>query len=197
MSVDRSNTRRRLYEAPEASDGAFEPEVLPPVMREPPPAGTMHNDVDSLEKLRLVRAKAIVVKHTLGSTGVGVLPFAIGSSLICGGIQIRMIRNLCRCYKVKFSKNAATAALTVTLGVVASVEAVNIAGKVAFMLLPGWARVLKMVASVAVANGTTYLIGRIFVYHFEMGGSLFDLDADKTCAIITKLKMQEDVVFTS
>ncbi len=195
MTTGTERTRRRLYESPAEPADTIEPEVLPPLRRESPPSGTMYDKTDTIEKLRMRGAKAIIRKHTLGSTAVGFFPFGIGTSVVCGGLQVSMIRQLCRCYNVKFSKNAAVTAVSVALGVFASAEIVHLAGRIAMMFIPAWARVLRLVSSVAASNSTTFLLGRIFVYHFEMGGSLFDLDAEKTRNIVDKLKIQSEAVF--
>ncbi len=191
--LTQERSRRRMYEMNDKPEGILEPEVLPPLMREPLPSAEWPGVGETIQSLRLKKANIIVAKHTFSASFAGILPLGIGTSLICGAIQIRMIRELCNCYKVKFSKHSGTTALSVILGVVASSALVNFAGRAAMVLVPGWSGLLTMATSVAAANGTTYLIGRIFVFHFELGGSLFDLDVDKARKIVNELKTNGEI----
>jgi uncharacterized protein (DUF697 family) len=53
-------------------------------------------------------------------------------------------------------------------------------------IVPGLGCVAGAVALPVVAGASTYALGRVFVQHYESGGSLIDLDREKAKAYFAK-----------
>ena len=188
-----TRTRRRLYEAPGASAvEPLAPEVLPPVCREVPLEVDRNVRPETEEQARTNRALAIVRKYTAWSAGVDVLPLGwLGNGALCGAVNVRMIRELCACYGREFRQELAVTAAAAAAGGIVNAGIIGFVGRGLVDLVPG-AGLVRLVTSAASSGSVTYLTGRMFVYHFELGGTLFGLDAGKTRAMLLKLKEQDE-----
>jgi len=132
---------------------------------------------------RLAAAEKIVKKNTYCAAGIGCVPLPFVDLVGIGGFQAMMIKELSNLYGVKFHdhlvRNLVTALLgtlsarTITAGIVGS----------AFKFIPGIGAVIgSLLAVPAVAGAVTYAIGRVFIKHFEEGGTLLDLNVEKSKA---------------
>ena len=121
------------------------------------------------------QASAIVRKHMYGSIASGILPIPILDIGILTAIQLRMVRNLAKLYEVDFAEQRAKAIISsfAGLGIAAT------AGGVLRMLLPGAARALFGIGSLAVPAAATYAVGQLFIKHFESGGTIWTFDEAK------------------
>ncbi len=91
------------------------------------------------------------------------------------GTQIDLIYRLSRIYDVDFSTQAARGVIASLLG--SGVAMQPRAGEGGLKLLPGIGAAATFFASPALAAATTYAVGRVFVQHFETGGTLLTFDA--------------------
>ena len=126
---------------------------------------------------RLARAETLVKDHMLMSAAVGLIP-APGFDILAGvGIQVALVKRLTHLYGVKFSDNAARGIIMSLLG---GIGAGALAGGLflsAVKLVPG-AGTLFGVASMPIAiSAVTYAVGKVFIAHLEMGGTLADFNA--------------------
>jgi uncharacterized protein (DUF697 family) len=132
---------------------------------------------------RLAAAEKIVKKNTYCAAGIGCVPIPLVDLVGIGGFQAVMIKELSSLYGVKFNdhlvRNLVSALIgtlsvrTITAGIVGS----------AFKFIPGIGAVIgSLLAVPAVAGAVTYAIGRVFIKHFEEGGTLLDLNVEKSKA---------------
>ena len=131
---------------------------------------------------RLAASQKIVKRNTYIAAGVAavpVLPPGVDLAAL-GGVQVLMIKQLSDLYRVPFKENVArnlVAALVATLS--SRVLAAGVVGSM-FKVLPGFGAVIGgLLALPAVSGAVTYALGKVFVKHFEEGGTLLDLDVNK------------------
>lgn len=91
-------------------------------------------------------------------------------------VHLTMIEELTREYGIKFRPHLAKAILASTLSGYAAyhVDAFVTASVAKF--IPGLGSFFAMVTLPSIAGGLTYALGRVFIRHFEQGGSLLDFD---------------------
>ena len=92
-----------------------------------------------------------------------------------------MISDLAKQYGQKFSRDSGKAVLGSLLG--GTVPAV--AGPVAASALKGLPVIGQAVGAAAmpgVAGASTYAVGKVFIQHFESGGTMLDFDPDRVRA---------------
>ena len=127
---------------------------------------------------RELLAQAIVDKHMWLSMGIGFLPVPLLDIAGVTAVQLRMLQQLALHYDVPFSRHlgkeligallgsAVPAALTVTVG--SAVKAIPVVGTV-----------MGGLSMPLFAGAATYAIGKVFIQHFETGGTMLDFDPAK------------------
>jgi uncharacterized protein (DUF697 family) len=128
---------------------------------------------------RQERAEAIVRRNIYWAVGAGAIPVPFLDFAAVTGVQIKMLKQLSAEYDVPFMenkvKNIVGSLISATLSVGTGTAVVFSVLK--FIPIVGTA---AGVVSVSIAAGAiTYATGRIFIQHFESGGTFLDFDAKK------------------
>lgn len=131
----------------------------------PPPAAVSRADA----------AMAIVRRHVPWSAGAGIIPLPGVDLAALIAVQLRMLARIADLYGVPFREQAAKSLLASTLG--AALPG-SLAGGVAsaFKAVPVLGTLAGIATLPALGAAATYAVGRVFVTHFESGGTLLDLD---------------------
>jgi len=119
---------------------------------------------------RQPHADRIINYYLWWSGGVGLLPFPVIDTLGVMTIQVVMLRKLCELYETPFSQQWGKGLISALLGGVtpAYVKA-----------WPGFGSLIGMITSPACNVAATYAVGKVFVQHFESGGTLLTFDPVK------------------
>ncbi len=124
---------------------------------------------------RAAEAESVIKKNMLYSMGVGLIPIPLVDFAGVTAVQLNMINDLCRIYGSDFSRDRAKSVVGALVG---GLVPVGIAGGVAsaVKLIPfvGWT--LGALSMPLVAGASTYAIGKVFVQHFESGGTFLTFD---------------------
>lgn len=127
------------------------------------------------------KAQQLIRNHLLMAMGVGLIPFAFVDLAAVTGVQFKLIKSLADLYEpnVHFSDQkvyAAVGALTSGVGVSWAVRPTLLS---ALKLIPYVGSFAGMATLPLVAGASTYALGKVFVQHFETGGTLLTFDAEK------------------
>ena len=146
-------------------------------MNQQAPATTGPTLADQAE--RLARAETLVKDHMLMSAAAGLIP-APALDLLAGiGIQLALLKRLTTLYDVPFSENAGRGVIMTLLGGVGT-EAIGVGLFIsAVKLVPGLGTLFGVASMPIAMTAVTYALGKIFVAHLELGGTLADFDARK------------------
>ena len=131
--------------------------------------------VDELE-LRVAQATEIVKRNMLWSAGAGVLPVPMLELVAITAVEVKLIKELAEHYKLPFRNDLAKAAV---LSLVGSLGSVTLGKMIAFSsmrAIPVFGQLLALVAVPGMAAAITYAIGKVFIAHFEAGGTLLDFN---------------------
>lgn len=140
---------------------SFSSEVIPPITAEE----------------RLVAADAIVRRNVLWAFGAGILPLPLFDMLAVTAVQIKTIKQLSDLYGVTFREDLAKKLVASLLtGVVGVGVGVTLAASFSKMI-PFLGTALGVMTMPLVVGAMTYATGKVFVMHFEAGGTLLDFDA--------------------
>jgi uncharacterized protein (DUF697 family) len=160
-------TRRRVYEqASAAPDAAAETAVMNPPREER--IALLAQGAKQQEALRLVR------RYMLFSAGAGLAPIPCFDMLAVTLLQLRMLKKLCALYGLNYSKERAKSLVTALIG---GTYAGLIAGSIG-RLIP-IVGLVSLAAIPAASGALTYAVGRVFIQHFESGGTFLDFDPAK------------------
>jgi uncharacterized protein (DUF697 family) len=127
-------------------------------------------------------AMDLVRRMSYWSAGAGAIPLPVIDVAAVIGVQVKMLRDLARLYNVPFDEVRAKSVIGALIGGVLPFHAAaGVAGLFGVLAKswPGFGTLAGGLALLAAAGAATYALGKVFVEHFESGGTLLDFDADK------------------
>ncbi len=129
--------------------------------------------VEEIDKL--VESSRIIKNRVIASVGLGLIPIPLVDVVGLGSIQLEMVARLAKLYDVPFRKNVGKSIIASLLGGVLPVSMTP----AVFSLLKavpvvGWTTGALTMS--VLGGGATYAIGKVFVKHFEAGGTLLNFD---------------------
>ncbi len=122
------------------------------------------------------KARSIVSRNVLWAAGVGLFPIPIVDFVGLTAVQLKMVHELAEVYGRSFRSDVGKAIIA---GLVASLGAPSLAVGTAGAILrsiPFIGPTLGFFALPGFSAGFTYAIGRVFIQHFETGGTMLDFD---------------------
>ena len=116
--------------------------------------------------------------HIIGSLGVGLIPVPVVDLVALTGIQINMLRNLAKAYKIPFSQDRVKSIIASLIG---GGIPVSFTGALASAMkaIPVIGQTTGVLAMPILAGATTYAVGKVFIQHFASGGTFLNFDPDK------------------
>lgn len=157
-------TRRRLYEAPEGVEAGSPPD-------EPRGGEEAAVSPETGEALGIVR------RHMAWSMGIGLLPLPLIDMAAILVVQSRMLRQLARLYAVDYTGERGRVFASSLLGTVLPISVVGSFGGL-IRLIPVIGHAARVMMLPAMAGAATYALGRVFIQHFALGGTMLDFDPD-------------------
>jgi uncharacterized protein (DUF697 family) len=127
---------------------------------------------------REIQARRIVKTHTWVATGVGLIPLPFVDLVGVTAVQLRMLHELTKLYGVPFSRDLGKELIGALLGSVVPMSLTATGGSAAKMITVGGFLVGGLSTSLLV-GAATYATGKVFIQHFESGGTLLDFEPAK------------------
>lgn len=125
---------------------------------------------------RLVRAGSIVNRNMLWAAGGGLIPVPVADFIAITAVQMKMLKELSDLYGVKFTEGLAKKSVGALLSGIGGAGLGGVVGFSLAKLLPGLGTLFGVATIPAFASGFTYATGKVFVMHFESGGTFLDFD---------------------
>jgi uncharacterized protein (DUF697 family) len=124
---------------------------------------------------RLARNEALLRKHAIGAVAIGLIPMPGVDFVALTALQLNLLRKLSAEYGVPFTEDIGKKAVG---SLVASYTPVALAMPVASLLkaVPILGQALGGLAMSAVSGASTYAVGKVFIQHFESGGTFLNFD---------------------
>jgi len=127
----------------------------------------------------LEEAEEIIKRYMLASLGVGFIPLPLLDVAALTAVQLALLSRLASLYGVDFSHERGKSVIaslvgggTSTLASVASCRFI-----VKLVSVPVW--LVGATSMSLFAGASTYAIGRVFVQHFDSGGTFLTFDTDR------------------
>ncbi|MDG2480088.1 MAG: DUF697 domain-containing protein [Alphaproteobacteria bacterium] len=136
-------------------------------------------DADVIELSRADEASAIVKRMSAWGAGAGLIPMPLVDFAAIVTVQVMMINKLSHLYDIPFSEHKVKNTVAVLIGAVlpkglaagtigSFIKGIPVVGQLAgILVMPGF------------AAAVTWAMGRVFIQHFETGGTLLDFNAEK------------------
>ena len=128
---------------------------------------------------RVGRADAIIRRNVLWALGAGLVPVPIADMAAVAGIQVKMLAELSELYDLSFREDIAKKLIGSLLTGVLGVGAGAVIGASLGKLIPFVGTAFGIVTVPVISGAFTRALGKVFVMHFETGGTLLDFDPHK------------------
>lgn len=135
---------------------------------------------------RTERAEVKVKKHMMASLTVGLVPLPVVDIAALGALQLHMLAQVSKLYEVDFSKELGRSAIASLLGGGTTVLASTTSVRHVLKLITVNTWLVSAVSTGMFAGASTYAIGRVFIQHFDSGGTLLTFDPQKVRAYYTQ-----------
>ena len=130
-------------------------------------------------------AQKVVNKYSMGAAGLSIVTLPGLELGLLGALQLKMVHSLTKRYGQKFSANAVR-------GIIGSLAGMVAVSHLKSSTLARFLRAVPVVGfigsySVTIYNAAlTYAIGKVFIHHFEAGGTVLTLNAKKIKGVFEK-----------
>lgn len=166
MTYKVSRERTRLYEA-SIEDKAEPIAAAAPVGSD---GRTEHRAPDAVGS-RQTKALRMTRKYSAIATGAGFLIPTPGFDFFAvSGIQTLMLNRIAKVYSVPFTADLGKAFIATLVGALPSAKGT------ALKFLPGVGHLIGGVTVGSLAGASTYAVGKVFIQHFETGGTFLTFD---------------------
>jgi uncharacterized protein (DUF697 family) len=129
----------------------------------------------SEETEREKHADTIIRNHIIWSMGAGLIPVPIVDFFAVSGIQLDMIRQLCKLYDQDFKETQGKAIITSLTGS----GLARMGAKAMIKFIPGIGSIIGGVTMAVLSGASSFALGEVFKKHFETGGTFLDFDVDR------------------
>lgn len=121
---------------------------------------------------KVQQANAVILKRTLYAAGAGLVPVPIVDAAALLGVQMYMARDIADIYEVEFSEQRVKSLISALVGDIAAVSI--------FKIFPFLNAILGGVSGAVMGASVTYALGKVFLKHFEEGGTFLNFDPVKS-----------------
>ena len=125
------------------------------------------------------RAEAVVRNYMMWTGAAGIIPMPIVDMAAITAIQLAMLNKIGDIYDQKFSKNWAKSVIGTLVGSYTSVSLGRGIGMNLVKSIPFVGSLATMLIVPGFAAASTYALGKVFIAHFESGGTLLDFNPHK------------------
>lgn len=115
------------------------------------------------------KADKAIRNYTIAATGSGIIPIPVVSATAITGIQVMLIKELCRLYNIPFTKKRMNVIINSVIG-----SMVTRLLALATVAIPGVSAPMKGLSGGAIAGIYTATVGEFYKVHFQNGGTLKD-----------------------
>jgi len=123
-------------------------------------------------------AQKSVRRHVIYAMAGGLVPVPVMDVAAITAVQLKLLTNLAETYEVPFETTSVKNVLGSLVGGVAGVSA-GLWGASILKSIPVVGSAAGMVTVPIFAGASTYAVGKVFIRHFESGGTFLTFDANK------------------
>ncbi|MFK7829709.1 MAG: YcjF family protein [Congregibacter sp.] len=124
-------------------------------------------------------AAKIIASSVKWSAAAAVIPVPFLDLAALGAVQVKMVRSLATAYDKDPNSQSLQGVISALLGtLVPTVASGALVGPSLKWAMPGVGSLLGSVSIAAFGSASTYAIGKVFVKHFDNGGTLDDFSAE-------------------
>ncbi len=134
------------------------------------------------EEDRLTQAGKVIRNYSLGNVAMGAIPLPLVDLAGMTAVQLKMLHSLSKLYDVPFSKDLAKSAVSSLLGSSLPLHFAGPASASLAKFIPFIGQGLAYATLPVFSGASTYAVGKVFVQHFESGGTFLTFDPEQVRA---------------
>ncbi|MCP4117658.1 MAG: DUF697 domain-containing protein [Desulfobacteraceae bacterium] len=129
------------------------------------------------EAERKEKIQSLIRNHMLAAMGIGLIPMPVVDFVALTGVQLDLLNKMSKAYGVTFSEERGKMIIS---SLVSSVLPLPLTGYAISFLkaIPLIGQTIGALTMPMFAGGLTYALGKVFVQHFESGGTFLNFDPD-------------------
>lgn len=140
-----------------------------------------------------VSAQNVIKTHMVAGMALGLLPAPLFDIAALSGVQLNLLRTLCKHYQVAFDEQRGRGMVSALAS--GSLPVLTVLGLSSFAkLIPGIGTIGGGISMTVLAGATIYATGQVFIRHFEAGGTLQNFDS-KHWQMFFKQQLEEGKTF--
>jgi uncharacterized protein (DUF697 family) len=133
---------------------------------------------DSDKDKRAHAAHHLVLKYTLGSTAIAAIPIPFVDLAAIMAAQLKMLHSISQQYAVPFSQDIVKSLVTTLIsGTISATTTASFSSLIKSVPVVG--SIAGFLSSATLYSATTYALGKIFIQHFESGGTFLDFEPEQ------------------
>jgi uncharacterized protein (DUF697 family) len=132
---------------------------------------------DQVEVNQLDKAHAMAKNYVYGSMGLGLIPIPLVDFAAISLTQLKMVHSLADHYEISFSKDVGKSIIASLIGGVLP-NSLGLALSSLTKSIPVLGTVLGATGVSLFAGASTYALSRVFIQHFESGGTFLDFNPE-------------------
>ena len=169
-----NRTRRRLYEAlPEEELKNIEKNISGLSSET---SAKEHGIKTSASKQS--EANKIIKKYILYSMGLGLIPIPVADLIFIMSLQLKMLYDISKIYEIEFS---ASGGKSIISSLISGITIYSVGDRTIGSLvkaIPGLGTILGITVVPAASGAATYALGKVFIQHYESGGTFLNFDPE-------------------
>jgi uncharacterized protein (DUF697 family) len=132
--------------------------------------------VENADHSKLGLSTDLVKKYMWWSMGAGLIPVPFVDLVAVSGVQLKMLKDMSDLYGIKFSENRGKSIVAALLGYIVP-NSLSFGGmSVLLKMIPVVGTLIGGLSMSLFSGAATYAIGKVFIQHFEAGGTFLDFN---------------------
>jgi len=131
-------------------------------------------------------AKAVMYKYMMRNAALGFLPIPVIDVVTIGGTQLAMLAGISKVYGVDYTQHMVKPIVASLLGALGYDFAVRIVAGALFKSIPVLGFVAGMATMPILGAASTYAVAKVFIQHFESGGTFLNFNAEEAKKYFTQ-----------
>lgn len=143
---------------------------------------------------RLAEANKTIRNYTLASLAPALVPVPMLDLALVTSVQLKMLHSLSKLYDIKFSKHLGKEAVASLMGGILPMATKHTMASFVKMI-PFVGSAAGAISLMTLSGAATYAVGKVFVQHFESGGTFLTFDPEQVKEYFAKeLEKGKEVV---
>ena len=123
-------------------------------------------------------AHKIVKRYMFWSAGAALVPVPVADLIAVSGVQLKMLADISKVYNIPFEKSRVQAVVGSLIGYILPYTfSVGLIGSL-LKAIPGVGVLVGVPSFALFAAAYTWALGRVFITHFESGGTFLNFDPE-------------------